>query len=203
MSKTALIIGDSPIVKKVEYELPYILNKYFSLGINRIVRQYQTSKHIFLDVVMAHMTNEYPSIPAITLSKYDNIVNKEKELINTFSNEFDFYGKFVDFRCVNENQELAWCGFTHDYAISYLVSKGYENIVLIGAADFVKGGHYINNNIAFISSDKLQRQSKQFIECVHNNYATIYTINENTPLDINYISVDDLMNQTLDKALNT
>ena len=205
MNKTALIIGDSPLIKKVEYELPYILNKYFSLGINRIIQMYPTSKHIFLDVGMINITNKYQNIPVITVPQYDPlIITKERELINTFCNPVDLiYDCLQDIKIINQYGELAWCGFTHDYAISYLIHQGYKNIVLIGTADFTLGTHYINKNVVFHRSDRLQKHSIQFINYLHQaHYATFYTINENSPLNINYITVEDLMNQTLDKADN-
>ena len=43
-----------------------------------------------------------------------------------------------------KDRKLAWCGFTHDYAISYCIVKGYKNIVLAGASDFIGGGHFCN-----------------------------------------------------------
>jgi len=192
--KVALILGDSPLIKTCEYELPYILNKYFSLGINRIIRKYTTSRHIFVDEEMAYLSNEYPDIPAITIPKNGNLLNKEKELINTFSNKVDIaYHNLVEFKVINENNELAWCGFTHDYAISYLVSKGYENIVLIGTADFIDGTHYSIDEKPFDRSAILQKNSVQFIESVHNDKAVIYTINPFSLLNVNFISVEELL----------
>ena len=111
-----------------------------------------------------------------------------KELYNSYT--YDFTND--DCNKLLRNNELAWCGFTHDYALSYLISKGYDDIILIGTADFTVGPHF-SNPYDLRCSDKLKLKSKRFIEEVCRERATIRTCNPNSILEIPRISINELL----------
>jgi len=181
---TIIIIGDSPFLSEVENTIHYINQKYTTIGINRVIRKINTTYHIFVDEKILPYRN--PSIPIITLALYGDLITNKEVLINTFSYKFD-----EDKRIFKDNK-LAWCGFTHDYAISYCIWKGYKNIILIGAADFIEGKHYSNNE-TFSYSEILEKNSKKFIEEVCSNYVNIYTCNPNSKLNIPYIPIQKVL----------
>lgn len=191
INNTIILLGDSPFISTIEGELPYILNKYYSIGINSIILKYHTTYNIFTDPGMAQYTNMYPDINTICPESISALVFKEnKECINTYS--FDVRkDKEKD---IIKNNRLAWCGFTHDYALSYCIWKGWKNVILIGVADFIQGPHYSRQNANFVFSEKLKVQSKKFIEEFCSKKITIKTCNPNSYLSVPYVSLDELLN---------
>ena len=184
---TIVIIGDSPYLAEVEGIIHYIAQRYHSIGINRVVNKIRTEKQILVDLPALKIANQHPYIPAITLYKYGDLIKTEtKELYSTF-----VYDK--NNGVIYKDNELAWCGFTHDYAVSYSIMKGYKNIVLIGAADFVQGIHYSNTEI-FKPSNDLVNLSKDYIENTCSKYANIYTCNVKSILNIKKLSIKNLLN---------
>ena len=184
---TIVIIGDSPYLAEVEGIIHYIAQRYHSIGINRVVNKVRTEKQILTDLPILKVANQHPYIPVITLYKYGDLIKTEtKELYNTF-----VYDK--NNGVIYKDNELAWCGFTHDYAVSYSIMKGYKNIVLIGAADFVQGVHYSNTEI-FKPSNDLVNLSKDYIENTCSKYANIYTCNVKSILNIKRLSIKNLLN---------
>ena len=110
--------------------------------------------------------------------------------------EADF--TYRDDYCWKDGDKLAWCGFTHDYAISYLISQGCKEIILLGAADFINGGHYTHDWM-FKRSEQLQERSIKFIEDCNNMYVNIKTCNPNSLIKIPYIPIDELFPKNLTK----
>ena len=189
MKNTVLIIGDSPFLGEVEGELYYLLEKFPSVGINNTIRKYPISTHIFQDAKFIEVTNKYIDIKTVAPAWYGDIIQKEnKELIGSYPFKF----KENNENDIIKDGRLAWCGFTHDYAISYCIMKGYENIILIGAADFTKGDHFLTEE-KFKYSEKLKFQSKKFIEDFCTKRAKIYTCNPESFLDIPRIETAKLL----------
>ena len=185
----AVIIGDSPFLREVEDKVNYVAERYFSLGINRAINFFKVQNHIFTDFSMLGITNKYYDVHTISLLTYGDLVRKRsKELINTFTYKGDYVIK-------NSKGHLAWCGFTHDYAISYCISKGAKEIYLIGAADFEGLNHY-SSETEFKRSSILQQQSINFIKDCANQYVDIFTCNPNSVLEepyIKHVSIEELL----------
>lgn len=189
MKKPILIIGDSPFLGEIENKLHYLLELYPSLGINNAIRRYNIQSHIFQDMKFVTLTNRYSEIKTVSLFMYGDAIQKEnKELIDSYT--FNF--KKDTCADLLKGSRLAWCGFTHDYAISYCITKGYTDIILAGTADFIGKQHYITSEI-FSPSEKLVRLSKKFIEEICTQRANIYTLNPNSSLDIPKIDIDSLL----------
>ena len=206
--KVALILGDSPIIQTIDKYIPNLLFLYPSLGINRIIRKFKTTKHIFVDGKVLPVTNEFPTMPVITIKQNGSRINKPnelKELIDVYSPRENSFVRTINTNIKIENEEgkLVWYGFTHDYAISYLIRKGYDMIVLIGAADFVEGTHYVANHEQFKRSNRLQNHSKQYIEYVNENIIPIYTVNPNPIINIPTITIEELITGVLNNADRT
>ena len=187
--KRVILLGDSPFIAEVEGKIKYVLERYYSMGINRIITKLQTNAHVFVDPFILPLSNQYSELFTLSLARYGDLITKQnKVLFNTFS--FDF--KKNSEKDLKKNNELAWCGFTHDFALSYLITEGYDDIVLIGAADFTSGAHY-SNPYDLVCSEKLKEKSKKFIEEVCCKRAAIRTCNFNSYLDIPRISIDELL----------
>lgn len=188
-SDIAIVLGDSPFLNEIEDKLQYALDRYFSIGINRVINKFRTNMHVCLDSRILPVANSHPEIPTVTLKAHGALVQKEqKEFFDTYA--FNFRLDTAD--DILKNKKLAWCGFTHDYALSYLISKGWKYIILIGAADFTQGTHFSNSDV-FEPSNKLVELSKKFIEKVCTQKAHIYTCNPNSALDVPKISIEKLL----------
>lgn len=189
MNETILIIGDSPFLGEVEEHLHYVIDKYPSIGINNAIRKYNVQMHVFQDAKFINLTNEYPNVKTITLYMYGDMIQKlRRDLYDSYP--FKFKENTED--DIFKEGKLAWCGFTHDYTISYCIMKGYKNIVLIGAADFTGKKHFLTDE-EFKYSEKLKFQSKKFIEEICSKRAHIYTCNPASILEIPRIEISELL----------
>ena len=190
MSKTVLIIGDSPFLGEIEGTIHYAIEKYPSIGINNAIRRYKVGTHAFQDAKFIKLTNSYQDVKTLSLYMYGDLIQKEnKELYDSYT---------FNFKNNTENDillggRLAWCGFTHDYVISYCIMKGYKNVVLVGTADFTGDQHYLTKE-EFKYSEKLKINSRRFIEEVCTKRVNIYTCNPNSLIDVKRISVETLLN---------
>ena len=172
-------------MESLEGTIQYIVERFPSIGINNAILKYKVGIHIFQDMKFINLTNRYPEVKTVSLKAYGDMIQKEnKELIDSYS--FSFWNKDTD---IIKDGKLAWTGFTHDYAISYCINKGYKTIVLVGAADFINGKHYATNE-EFRYSEKLKRFSKRFIEDVCSKRASIVTCNANSFLEIPRINLE-------------
>ena len=187
--KRAILLGDSPFLGEVEGLVQYALERYYSMGINRIINKFKTNAHVFVDPFLLKLTNSRPDLFTLSLRQYGDLVAKEnKELIDTYTYHFDFNSE----KDLYKDDKLAWCGFTHDYALSYLITKGYDDIVLLGTADFVSGPHY-SNPYELKCAQRLKDNSKKFIEHVCSKRALIQTCNPNSYLEIPRIDIRELI----------
>ena len=180
MKGTVFIIGDSPFLGEVEDKIHYITEKYPTIGINNVIRKYHISTHIFQDMKFINLTNSYSEVKTVTIPAWEDMITKDnKELYDSFTFNFKINTKDE----LIKNNKLAWCGFTHDYAISYCIAKGYLRIILVGAADFTGNRHYLTDE-EFKYSEKLKYNSKRFIEEVCFNQVNIMTCNPDSILEI-------------------
>ena len=189
MKKPVLIIGDSPFLADVENQIHYLLELYPSIGINNAIRKYNMSSHIFQDMKFISLTNRYPEVKTISLYKYGDMIEKEnKELHDSYT--FNF--KTNTAQDIVKDNNLAWCGFTHDYAISYCIMQGYTHVILVGTADFTGSLHYLTEE-QFNHTEKLVGHSKKFIEEVCSKKNEIYTLNPESTLNVPRINIEKLL----------
>ena len=189
MSNPILIIGDSLFLATIESQIHYLLELYPSIGINNAIRKYNIQSHIFQDMKFIHLTNEYPEIKTVSLYSYGDMIEKNnKELIDSYSFNFK---RNTEADIIKENK-LAWCGFTHDYAISYCIYKGYTDVILVGTADFTGSQHYLTSEI-FSPSNTLVELSKKFIQEICTKRINIYTLNPSSSLNVPKISIEELL----------
>ena len=187
---TVILLGDSPFIDEIKQKLCYVVQRFTTMGINRIVNTYKTNYQVFVDERMLPVANKHPDIYAVSLQRYGDMVRtKEKELYNSYSFNFDSNTE----KDLCKNGKLAWCGFTHDFALSYLITKGWKNIILIGTTDFSIGAMHHSVQMAFTPSLKLVEKSKRFIGEVCTKRANIYTCNPNSLLTVERVSIEDLL----------
>ena len=185
---TIIILGDSPFIGTLQTELPVLLQKFYSIGINNIISRYHTNAHIFLDRHYVPLTNRFPG-KTITIQCYKGLILKEdKDLVDAFP----FNSRKNTEQDICKGDKIAYCGFTHDYAISYCIKQGCRHIVLVGAGDFQKGPHFSHPN-TFKFYNKADKNSKNFIDNYVTKVVDIKTLNSESYLAIPRISIDDLL----------
>lgn len=188
MKNTVIIVGDSPFLHKVEDKVRYLLDRYYSIGINNVITKYYTNEHIFVDKPFTALTNLYLG-KTVTLKAYDNLIHKDnKYLIDLYSFNFDK----DTVQDIYKEDSVAWKGFTHDYAISYCIKQGYKRIILLGAGDFTRGAHFSTPH-TFKYSYTCKENSKRFIEDYASKVVRIETCNPDSYLKIPKVSIDDLL----------
>lgn len=188
MKDTIIMLGDSPFFNEVRSKLRYVLDKYYSIGINNIITKYYTNEHVYVDKPFTVLTNQYIG-KTVTLKAYNSIIHKDNKcLLDLFS--FDFNKHTV--KDIYNGDRVAWRGFTHDFAISYCIREGFKRIILIGVADFVPGPHYSTHH-DFKYSYTCRENSKKFIEDYASKVVTIETCNPKSYLKIPRVSIDDLL----------
>lgn len=187
--RTMIIVGDSPFMQTAEGKVQYLLSRYESMGINNAVVKYPVKIHVFQDMPFILMTNKFPEVKTVTLNAYGDMIQKSnKELYDSFGFNFNIHTDKDLFK----DGKLAWCGFTHDYAITYSIHKGYQRIILLGAADFSGTTHY-STGTKFNYSEDLKWKSKRFIEKICSKHAQLLTCNPDSYLEIPRISIDELL----------
>lgn len=188
MKGSVIILGDSPFLGEIQDKLRYALDRYHSIGINNVITKYYTNEHIFVDKPFIALTNNFMG-KTVTLKHYKSLIPKEnKELYEIFPLNLKEHTE----KDIFTEDRVAWCGFTHDFAISYAIKKGFDKIILIGAADFVAGPHF-STPYTFKYSSTCRGKSKQFIENYASKLVDIVTCNPKSILNVSKVSIDDLL----------
>lgn len=95
------------------------------------------------------------------------------------------------------DKTLLSAGFTHDFAISYLIKCGYKNIVLAGCADFETKTYAkqmnVKEDINWKYSEKVKINSLYLINNIFSKHVNIYTLNPNSVLNVKRITVKQLL----------
>ena len=163
MNKTVLLFGGSPYVNNVKIDwLRLRQNRITTIGIN-------ISQGRPYDYVAVY--------DEVTRQKMNQLNIHERSILIT--PRFNNHTKGIYYYAKN-------CNFTHDYVLKYILERQpqVDKVVLIGAADFVSGGHYYDKSIDF----KVVKQSKQdSIDFIENNVAKrlkLYKMNPNGILNI-------------------
>lgn len=186
---TLILLGDSPFLGDVQDKLPFLLSMYPSMGINVVILKYHTMYHVFQDSRIAEVADQFPNIKTVTTRAGGNLIKKDnKELVDSFSFSLTFHTSDD----IIKDGKLGWCGFTHDYAVSWAIWKGFRRVVLVGASDFVKGPHYTLGGDFKVSS-RSQRDSTTFISEFCSKRIEVLTCNPKSSLSVPRIKIDELL----------
>ena len=198
MKNTLLIIGRSPIIDTYIGHINYLTDIYPSIGINSVGTIVSTMYSAFLDDGFKYYINK--------LSRKTHIITAERFIPLSELYTCSFYNTFRPHNSdgtknlvVNENGDLAYFGFTHDYCISWAIANKFENVVLFGAADFCSDVYAdIPTNVhtpVFIRSNDVQEGSINAIENFYSKHINIYTVNKDSKLKVPRITLEELYNR--------
>lgn len=191
---TIILIGRSDFLDSDKcYNLLYCTEKYDCATINWACTRYYSKYCFFLDSYVWKMChNKVLGKPKLITSSIN------AGLVQAYKHEiFDQHRMYASMD-IWRDKTLLGAGFTHDYAISYLIKEGYKNIVLAGCADFVTKdyakGMNVKEGIKWNYSDKVKINSMYLINNVFSKYIKLYTLNPDSELKVNRITVDELLN---------
>lgn len=91
--------------------------------------------------------------------------------------------------------KLKYCGFTHDFVLSWCVMRKVKNVILIGVADFCTDKHF-DSNQKFNPSKSCVTDS---INYINNLPLNIYTVNPKSKLNVRKITIEELKKWRLQK----
>lgn len=187
--KTLVIIGKSPIIDMYDEEIKLLIDKYDTLSINSVATKYHTKYCSFLDTSIKYYAHHIPEdVTCITTPiNVGYCKNHPVEIYKSF--------KYKEGKVYTDNS-LAYFGFTHDFAISWGIKSKYCNIVLVGAADFDTDKYCSSIKFSmptFRISKFVEDASINGISKVFTNFTHMYTINPMSKLNIDKISISDLL----------
>ena len=190
---TVILIGRSDFLDTLEgTNFNYCLEKYDCATINWACTRYYSKYMFFLDSYVWKMCyNKILGNPKVITSPMNMglLVNIEHEI----------YGqhRMYNNKEIYTDKTLLSAGFTHDYAISYLIKEGYKRIVLAGCADFVTKSYAkkmnVQEGISWFYSNKVKINSLYLIDNIFTKYVDIRTLNEKSALKVKRITTDELL----------
>ena len=187
-----LVIGRSEIIN--DKLLSDISELFITIGINNMNEKFHPTYTISVDLPNKVVDNIGTfKIPTILLASVYNL-KRIPDYIKTEVYQYEAISNICDTPYTGD--VLHYCGFTHDVAVSYCIQQGYKNVVLVGAADFTQK-HYDNNQV-FLRSQRLQENSRRFLEEVCTKYCNLYTVNPASILKIPRITIDELIKRAYD-----
>jgi len=193
MDKTIVLIGRSDYIDIIDQKGLYILTHTLPCAtINWACTRFESIYNFFLDTYVHKMYNhKWLGNPTFVTTTF----NEEcvKDYPHDIYNEHRLYQTDKPFT----DKTLLTAGFTHDFAISYLIKKGYKNIILLGVADFENKdyakGMNTRSNIQIKCSEKCKIKSKHLIENIFSKYANIITLNPRSYLSVPKVSIRRLI----------
>lgn len=186
---TIFIVGRSEIVAQAN--LPLISELFTTIGINNIRPDFDPTYTMFVDKgldVVKNITEN--NLKTTILTTFSNVKNYT---FTTPTKVFDIVFAGSDVTTPYTGKYLHYSGFTHDIAVSFAIKKRFQNVILLGAADFTQR-HY-DNNTKFKCSDSLKGQSINFLENVCAKHCNLYTVNPASALHIPRITLDDIIQE--------
>ncbi len=191
MNDTIIIFGTSPFISNFGDEnINYLIDKYDSIGINSFGIRYNNIKYwIWADYNLYNYFKPHIKNHKLILSKsaYIKEASKYSDGLNI---EYVFDGQSGEIsHDLNSNKLLMFKTSAHP-AINYAYLKGYKNIILCGVDLTCNWNH-------FDGDYKVQRTIKRIDEIrrrlyMFKDYINLYTLNEDSTLEINKINIKEL-----------
>ena len=189
---TIILIGRSDYLDKVDSLFPICLDKYKCATINWACTRYYSEYFFFLDSYVKKMC-----LGKILGTPKQITVSTNIGLVQDCDFEiYDQHRVYNNDKIYTDNTLLG-AGFTHDYAISYLIKQGYKNVILAGCADFETKQYAekmnVRTNIEWKYSEKIRINSMYLLNHIFPKYINIYTLNPNSALSVKRITTTELL----------
>lgn len=190
--ETIILIGRSDFLDRIDSSFNYCLDIYDVATINWACTRYYSKYNFFIDSYVRKMCYKQVLGEPKFITTGVNI-----GLVKYYDHEIYEQHRIYSTDKIYTDKTLLCAGFTHDFAISYLIKQGYKNIILAGCADFVTKDYAkdmnVRTDIQWNYSEKVKVNSMYLINNVYTKYANIYTLNPDSKLKVDRITVEELL----------
>lgn len=189
---TCIIFGTSPFINVIgDDNINKIINNYISFGINYFPIKYSNIKYwIWSDLNLYDKFKEHISSQTLLLSKC--VIDREViDDINNYDIEYIYDINNYKISHNIENKELFINKTTAHAAINYAYLLGYKNIVLCGI-DLQCNWNYFNENEGITREEKRIKSIRESLY-EFKKYVNLYTLNQDSDLEIQKIKTGDLI----------
>lgn len=190
-NNTAIIFGCSPFINKISQDnINYLIDNYYHIGLNYFITKYPNVKNILYydggcyKNIKAHITNQN-----IIVSKFAFNIDSKTEPVP--QNKLYVFDKSIE---IIHDINLHKLGFNKNSchpAINYAYLQGYKNIILCGIDLTSDWGHFYDNGLNQIQSERYINRVRNYLY-QFKNYVNLYQLNPESDLDIEKINIGDL-----------
>lgn len=185
-----IIFGCSPFINEIRGDIPSILEKFQTIGINRFPCYYPNVNHWFfydfemINVLRENYNNQLIHCPQEIKGHLDILKIKNFEIFSISP-------------CLEleKNNHLWFCNNTVTSAINWCIKQGFKNVYLAGvdldSEDFF---HFYNTNYAQFTHRSILKPAVKAIYAMQE-YINIYQLNPNNTLDLPKKNIKDLLCQ--------
>lgn len=183
MENILIIFGRSLFIDNVKNQIPKLIKKYDTLGINTFYESYPDVKYVIFKDKGAGPKKKIDNLIITDIKNQNEVVNqKNVELYQVITNRFEFSLK---------KNVLNFFFFTSSMAINWAYLKGYKNIILCGV-DLMNNLHFDDINHKPILADGVLEKTKNYMENLCTKYVNLYQLNPESDLKIQKLSIEEL-----------
>lgn len=184
-SKTIIIFGRSPFINEIKEDIPRLIEKYHTIGINQFYQSFNVEYTAFADLLkpcnLPKITSKLimSTFASPYWQDYEN-----KEVFEIMHNRFEFSD--VPFR-------LNYFFHTPSFALNWAYLKGFKRVIM-GGIDLIQNtGHFDNPNFVPDWSDDNIKLAKEHLETVCTKYLDLYTLNPHSEIKLPYLNAKELL----------
>ena len=195
-NNTAIIFGCSPFINKIsEYDINYLIENYYHIGINNFIQKYPNIKNILFSDYgvydwIAPKLNNQNIILSQTAYRHNFILenrDKPKNIEYIFDARSDiFHDLSKNMLCMFKTSALP--------AINYAYLKGYKNIILCGVDLTENWNHFYSEQDTSNDIIRAPKRIEKMRELLYQfkNYVSLYQLNPESDLNIEKITIGEL-----------
>lgn len=195
-NNTAIIFGCSPFINKMsQYNINYLIENYYHIGINNFIQKYPNIKNILFsdystyDWIKPYLNNQNIIISQTAYHHNFKLENREKPK----NIEYIFDARSEIFHDLSKNM---LCMFKTSAlpAINYAYLKGYKNIILCGVDLTENWNHFYSEQYSGNDIIRTPKRIKKMRELLYQfkDYINLYQLNSESDLDIKKINIGEL-----------
>lgn len=180
-----VIFGRSPYINEIKDQIPLIIKKHTTLGINYFCNTFPDVDYVmFYDNICPNVKN------STIITSFKNTEKEPQRLI--YSHKYELYHIVKnddDFSF--DPSTLNFCVHTPSMALNWAYQKGFKEVVLAGV-DLVPNTLHFDDDKPIFADEAILR-AKNHLENVATKYLKIYQLNPDSYLNLPKITMEDLL----------
>lgn len=188
---TIILFGRSLFINEIREYIPYLIEKYHTIGINHFVESYPDIENViyFDDIFINGITAKHNVITDIR--HYQN-KNSKSYLFLKEHEKKELYLIRRDFSSLStDTNTLHFFFHTPTIAINWAYLKGFENVILLGV-DITDNKEHFDVEYLAEWKDDVRVKARKHLEQVCTKYINIYNVNVNNGFELPQISITEL-----------